>query len=81
VTFRELVESTEIDVDGRRYVVRYFQSRTGRGAWRYSCEVVLGADDRIILDEDSQPALESRLVRLVAAMVDGRRLAAGTTAA
>lgn len=74
---RELVESAEIDVDGRRYTVRYFQTRTARGAFRYSCDVLLDGTDRIILDDDSLTVLESRIVRLVAATLQGRRLAAG----
>ena len=50
--FRKLVKTGEIEIDGRSYVVRYFETRTGRGARRYSCEVMLEAADRIIVDDD-----------------------------
>ena len=74
--FRKLVKTGEIEIDGRNYVVRYFELRTARGARRYSCEVLLEAADRIIVDDDSLTSLESRVARLVPATVYSRRLAA-----
>ena len=41
--FRKLVKTGEIEVDGRTYVVHYFELRTARGARRYSCEILLEA--------------------------------------
>jgi hypothetical protein len=58
--FRKLVKATEIVIDGRSYGLRYFEQTTARGSWRYSCEVLLGAADRIILDDDSMTSAVSR---------------------
>jgi hypothetical protein len=74
--FRKLVQSGQVDVDGRPYVVHYFEHRTARGARRFSGEVVLGAGDRIILDDDSLPSLQAGLARLAPATVYSRALAA-----
>ena len=73
---RKLVRSTEIEIDGRGYPLRYFEQKTIHGARRYSCEVLLCAADRIILDDDSLTSLESRVALLVPAMVYSRLLAA-----
>ena len=51
--FRKLVKTGEIEIDGRNYVLRYFEQRTVRGARRYSCEILIAAADRIIVDDDS----------------------------
>jgi hypothetical protein len=77
--FRKLVRTAEVEVDDRTYVARYFEHRTARGARRYSCEVVLEAGDRIIVDDDSLVSLESRVGQLVAATVYSRLLAARPT--
>jgi hypothetical protein len=45
-----------------------------RGARRYSAEIVLGPDDRIILDDDSMTTLEARAERLVPATLYSRLL-------
>jgi hypothetical protein len=74
--FRKLVKTGEIEIEGRNYVVRYFEQRTARGARRYSCEVLLDAADRIIVDDDSLTSLESKVARLVPATIYSRRLAA-----
>lgn len=76
--FRKLVKTVEIEVDGRRYPLRYFEHRTGRGARRYSCEVLLGGSDRIIIDDDSMVSLESRVERLAPATVYSRLLSAAS---
>lgn len=72
--FRMLVKVVDIEVDGRRYPLRYFEHRTGRGARRYSCEVLLSGSDRIIIDDDSMPGLESRVERLAPATIYSRLL-------
>jgi hypothetical protein len=72
--FRKLVKTSEIEIDGRSYLLRYFEQRTARGASRFSCEVLLGAADRIILDDDSLTSLESRVARLAPATVYSRIL-------
>jgi hypothetical protein len=77
--FRKLVKTGEIEIDGRSYVVRYFETRTGRGAKRYSCEVMLEAADRIIVDDDTLTSLESKVSRLVPATIYSRLLAAKPT--
>ena len=74
--FRKLVKAAEIEIEGQLYVTRYYEQQTARGARRYSCEVLLGAADRIILDDDSMMSLESKMARLVPATVYSRLLAA-----
>jgi hypothetical protein len=73
--FRVLVKTEQVAVDDQIYPVRYFELRTGRGLRRYSAEILLSADDRIILDDDSVPNLEARALRLVPATLYSRALA------
>jgi hypothetical protein len=73
--FRVLVKTEQVAVDDQMYPVRYFELRTGRGLRRYSAEILLSADDRIILDDDSVPNLEARALRLVPATLYSRALA------
>jgi hypothetical protein len=73
---RKLVQSGQVEVDGRPYVVHYFAHRTARGARRFSAEVVLDADDRIILDDDSLSSVQARVARLAPATIYSRALAA-----
>jgi hypothetical protein len=68
----KLVKAATIDVDGRSYPLRYYERRTARGARRYSCEVLFGGSDRIIIDGDSMSSLESRVERLAPATVYSR---------
>ena len=72
--FRTLVKTDAIDIESHRVAVRYFELRTMRGARRYSAEIVLGPDDRIILDDDSMTTLEARAERLVPATLYSRLL-------
>jgi hypothetical protein len=74
--FRKLVTTGEVEIDGRAYTLRYYEQKTVRGGRRYSCEVLLGASDRIILDDDSMTSLESKVMRLAPATVYSRLLAA-----
>lgn len=76
--FLKLVKASTIEVNGRDYPLRYFEQRTGRGARRYSCEVLLGGSDRIIIDDDTMPSLESRVATLAPATVYSRLLAAAS---
>ena len=76
--FLKLVKTGQIEVEGRTYQVRYFEQRTVRGAPRYSGEVLLGPNDRIILDDDSLTGLESRIERLVPATIYSRVVAAAS---
>jgi hypothetical protein len=73
--FRKLIETTHIEVDETEYVAHYFEQKTARGTRRYSCEVVLDAGDRIILDDDSMTSLEAKVARLAPATVYSRALA------
>jgi hypothetical protein len=73
--FRKLIETTAIDVDGSVYVAHYFEQKTIRGARRYSCEVLLDAADRIILDDDTLTSLQAKVARLAPATVYSRLLA------
>ena len=76
--FRKLMKTDLVEVDGRSYSLRYYEQRTGRGARRYSCEVMLGGSDRIIIDDDTMPSLESRVERFVPATVYSRLLSAAS---
>ena len=73
---RKLVKTTRIELDGRFCDVRYFEQRTASGARRYSSEMLLDATDRIIIDDDSMTGLESKIDRLVPAVLWSRMLAA-----
>ena len=79
--FRTLVRTDALAVDAQTYPVRYFEVRTLRGARRYSAEILLSPDDRIILDDDSLPNLEAKTARLVPATIYSRVLAGGATPA
>jgi hypothetical protein len=79
--FRTLVKTEALEIDDQTYVVRYFEVRTLRGGRRYSAEVLLASDDRIILDDDSITNLEAKTTRLVPATVYSRLLAGRATAA
>ena len=73
--FRVLVKTEQVAVDDQIYPVRYFEQRTGRGLRRYSAEILLTPEDRIILDDDSVQNLEARALRLVPATIYSRALA------
>lgn len=73
---RKLVKTTRIELDGRHCDVHYFEQRTASGGRRYSSEVRLDATDRIIIDDDSMTGLESKVDRLVPAVLWSRVLAA-----
>ena len=79
--FRTLVKTEALAIDDQSYSVRYFEVRTLRGGRRYSAEVLLGPEDRIILDDDSIRNLEAKTTRLVPATVYSRMLAGRATAA
>ena len=72
--FRKLLETVQITVDGRVYLAHYFEQRTARGARRYSCEVVIDAADRVILDDDSVTSLEAKVARFAPATIYSRAL-------
>jgi len=73
--FRKLVETGYVEVDGQTYVAHYFEHKTARGTRRYSCEVLLDAGDRVILDDDSMMSLVAKVTRLAPATVYSRLLA------
>lgn len=77
---RTLVKTEALTVQNQVFDVRYFEVRTLRGLKRYSAEILLGPDDRIILDDDSVSNLEARVARLVPATLASRRLAKTTAA-
>jgi hypothetical protein len=79
--FRTLVKTSSVVVADHTYAVRYFESRTLRGSRRFSAEITLGPDDRIILDDDSVSNLEARTTRLVPATIYSRLLAGRAAAA
>jgi hypothetical protein len=73
--FRKLIESIDLEVDGRRYQTHYFEHKTARGTRRFSCEILLNAGDRIIVDDDTMTSLQARVTRLAPATVYSRALA------
>ena len=73
--FRKLLQTVQIDVNGGVYVAHYFEQKTARGARRFSCEVVLDAGDRIIIDDDSITSLQAKIARLAPATIYSRALA------
>ena len=79
--FKRLVKTDAVGQDDQTFAVRYFELRTMRGGRRYSAEIVIGPDDRIILDDDSVSNLEARANCLVPATVYSRALAGRATAA
>ncbi len=72
---RTLVKTEAVAVEDRTYQVRYFEVRTGRGERRYTAEIFLGPDDRVILDDDSVTNLETRANRVVPATLYSRMIA------
>ena len=79
--FRTLVKTDAMTIGDQTYSARYFEVRTVRGGRRFSVEVLLAGDDRIILDDDSITNLEAKTTRLVPATVYSRLLAGRTAAA
>ena len=77
--FRKLLETVQIEVDGDVYVAHYFEQKTARGTRRFSCEVLLDAGDRIILDDDSLTSLQAKIARLAPATIFSRALVAKGT--
>lgn len=73
---RKLLKTTMIEIDGNEYTLRFYELKTIRGGRRFSCEVLLGAADHFILDDDSVTSLESKVARLAPATVYSRLLAA-----
>jgi hypothetical protein len=78
---RTLLRTDALEVENQIVSIHYFELRTRRGARRYSAEIRIRADDRIILDDDSLTRLEARTTSLVPATLHSRMLAAGATAA
>ena len=77
---RTLVKTDVVEVGERVLSIRYFADRTARGLPRYSAEIELGADDRVILDDDSLARLEARAARLAPATCYSRLLVKATAA-
>ena len=72
--FRTLLQTGHVEVDGRVYVVHYFESKTARGLRRFSGEVILGPGDRIIVDDDSLGSLQAKVARVAPATIYSRTL-------
>lgn len=71
---RTHIKTSTLAVRNHSYAVRYFELQTPRGGRRYSAEIALGPEDRIILDDDSLNNLETRAARLVPATLESRTL-------
>ncbi len=78
--FQTLIKKTKLDVESTTLNVRYYETRTVKGASRYCAEVEFGTEDHMILDADSVSGLETKLSSLVRASVYSRMLV-GTPAA
>ena len=74
--FLKLVKTAQIEIDGRSYSLCYYERTTARGGRRFSCEVLLNASDRFIVDDDTLSGLESWVERLAPATIYSRLLAA-----
>jgi hypothetical protein len=79
--FKTLVKTEDLEVEGRDYPIYYFEGTTTRGAKRYSAELKLGPDDRIILDAATLSDLKLRVARLMPATLHSRMLVAKSPAA
>ncbi len=77
--FRKHLQTGQIDVDGCTFVAHYFEQKTARGTRRFSCEVLIDAGDRIILDDDSVTSLQAEIARLAPATIYSRALVAKGT--
>jgi hypothetical protein len=71
-----LIKTECLEIGEHTYTVCYYEMTTPRGTHRYSSEIVLGAGDRVILDDDSVSGLGLKLSRVVPLTVCGRLLAA-----
>ena len=78
--FQTLVKTDHIEIEGQAYTIKYFAATTLRGTQRYSCELVLGPGDCIIVDGRSLGDLEWRVTRLVPATLYSRALARAVAA-
>jgi hypothetical protein len=76
----QMLKVEAVEVEDRSYTVRFLEVRTPRGQKRYSAEIVLGAHDHIILDDDSLLSLEARARRVAPATIYSRMLARATAA-
>ena len=76
---RRLIKTDAIEMDGRVYTIKYFELMTRQGEQRYCSELVLGPDDRIIIDGSSLGLLEWRVARLMPASLHSRMLARTAT--
>ena len=63
--FRKPVKVTEIEIDGQRYVARYFEQKTARGSRRFSCEVTIDAGD-LATDIHAGAAYRANLISVMA---------------
>ena len=79
--FKTLVKAEELEIEGQNYTVQYFRGSTRRGTQRFSAELLLGPDDRIILDAGTLSDLELRVARLMPATLQSRILVAKAAAA
>jgi hypothetical protein len=73
--FYQLVKTGKLDVGGRLYQVRSFMVETARGVQRYSAELTLGPNDRIIVDGGSLTEVELKISRLGPTTIYSRSLA------
>jgi len=80
MVFSKLVRHDDLEIEGRTYPIRYYETKTVHGTMRYSAEVALTPTDRIIVDGYSLSSLESKLLRLAPATIYSHALAARVAA-
>jgi hypothetical protein len=69
---RKLVREDDLQIEGRTYTVRYYETTTARGTRRFSADITLSENDHIIFDGASMPDLEAKVRRQGPATVYSR---------
>ena len=72
---RRLVDSSTLEFCGERFSVQYFRVMSIiSGRRRFSAEIRLGSDERVILDDDSREFLEVQSMRVLPLLLISRAL-------
>jgi hypothetical protein len=77
---RQLIKIEALTIGADEFSVQYFELRTSRGVRRYSAEILLGPDDRIIFDGETIFDVQVKAARLGPATRDSHKLVKQTAA-